>query len=65
MARVHEVEDRSRIVHPHSLEKNQKAHYFPSKKKDERKKIYTKAYPQSSKDQTNIRSTLNSFYQVE
>ena len=46
------------------MEKSQKGHYIPAKKKEERKKIYTKMHVQS-KEQTNIRSTLNSFYQVE
>jgi tRNA splicing endonuclease len=62
---VHEVEERGRMPHPHSLDKNQKGHYFPTKKKEERKKIYTKIHSQSTKEQANIRSTLNSFYQVE
>lgn len=53
------------MAHPLSLEKNHKGHYLPVKKKEERKKIYTKVYSQSNKEQANIRSTLNSFYQVE
>lgn len=50
---------------PQSLEKG-KSHYIPIKKKEERKKIYTKANP-PTKDHTEMlnRSTLNSFYQIE
>ena len=63
-ARITEHDDKIREMQSHSLEKNQKGHYFPMKKKEERKKIYTKMhYP--SKEQANIRSTLNSFYQIE
>jgi tRNA splicing endonuclease len=40
---------------------------MPMKKKDERKKIYTKMHSQSTKEQADLlnRSTLNSFYQIE
>lgn len=49
-----------------SLEKGQKSHYMPLKKKEERKKIYTKANP-TPKEHPDLlnRSTLNSFYQIE
>jgi hypothetical protein len=62
MVRIIEHDDKVKIVQAHSLEKNQKSHYAV-KKKEDRKKIYTKIHSQT-KEQNNIRSTLNSFYQV-
>jgi len=59
-----EHDEKDKLLHAYSLEKSQKGHYVPVKKKEERKKIYTKMHVQY-KEPTNIRSTLNSFYQVE
>ena len=62
-----DLEGKGKTNYVHSLEKNQKGGHFVLKKKEERRKVFTKIHSQPTKQQVNMlnRSTLTSFYQLE